>query len=102
MKQAWIRIDNDLLNHIYRRGFDIVLYHGSETLRNALRPLHEAIQKRQIPFVRGKSEYEQGMDPDTRQQLEKYFIDDVSQLAHDQGRDLTHWFDYHKSGVSQS
>jgi hypothetical protein len=102
VNQAWNRFDNDLLNHIYRRGFDIVLDHGSETLRNALRPLHEAIQKRQIPFVRGKSEYEQGMDPDTRQQLEKYFIDDVSQLAHDQDRDLTHWFDYHKSGVSQS
>lgn len=101
VNQAWNRFDSDLLNRIYRRGFDVILNYGSETVRNTLRPIHKAIQKGQFPFVGGKSEYEQGMNPDTRQQLEKYFISDVSQLARDQNRDLSHWFDYHDEGTHQ-
>lgn len=94
VNQAWNRFDSDVLNHLYRRGFDFVLNYGSEGVRNALRPVHEAIQKGRIPLLGGQSEYERGMDPDTRRRLEEYFISEITALAHDQERDLDHWFEY--------
>lgn len=95
INQAWNRFDSKLLNSIYRRGFDIILKYGSKTIRNALRPFHEAIRKGQIPFIMRKSEYEQGINSETRRRLEQYFISDMTKLSDYINKDLNHWFEHH-------
>lgn len=95
VNQAWNRFDSDLLNRLYRGGFNFILQYAPTSVRNSLRPIHDAIQEGKIPLLAGQSEYERGMDEKTRRELETYFIEDAMKLSRETDRDLRHWFQYH-------
>ena len=63
-----------------------------ETAVDIVRPLHQKFRER----LTAQTEYEEGMEDDTRKRLEEHFIDDVSALSDYVGRDLSHWLHYHE------
>jgi len=58
---------------------------------DAVRPLHRGLRE----ILASQTEYEEGMDEDTRKRLEEHYIEDTRNLADDVGRDLSHWLQYH-------
>jgi hypothetical protein len=58
--------------------------------KTILEPLYHGVKD----FVESESEYDRGMNPEIRRQLEQVYIEDVRALSSLTGRDLDHWFEY--------
>jgi len=57
--------------------------------RNLLEPVYHSVRN----IVESRSEYESGMDPTIRQELELLYASDVRRLSEKTGRDFSHWFE---------
>lgn len=58
--------------------------------KTILEPLYYSVKR----FVESESEYDRGMGPEMRRQLEQVYIEDIRALSSLTGRDLSHWFEY--------
>ena len=75
---VWVRLRNWLRSNAPPKSKTILepLYHGTKY------------------FVESESEYDRGMNPELRRQLEQVYIEDVRALSSLTGRDFNHWFEY--------
>lgn len=85
------------VNEAALSGGDLITKTKGWVRENAPQPiLHgiEPIWEKTRTLVEDKDQYEEGMDPEIRQELEKVYVDDVRQLSERIDRDLSHWFEY--------
>ncbi|KAB1192752.1 hypothetical protein GJR96_04570 [Haloferax sp. MBLA0076] len=84
-----------------RRIRNSISEHSPDIIRdNILRPMYnrfagtvfDGYQKLITPI--GRSGYQEGMDPETRQELEKIYYESIKNLEERTGRNLDHWFEY--------
>lgn len=57
--------------------------------QSVLEPVYHTVR----PLMESRSEYEEGIDPDLREDLEAIYRDDVRRLEEMTGRSFDHWFD---------
>lgn len=63
-----------------------------QAVKDVLRPAHRMVVNGQWSLSR-KSEYEEGMDEDTRERLESVFVEDARRFSSYVDRNLSHWFE---------
>lgn len=66
----------------------------SSTTPGPIKSVTGPLRRRARRVVESKTEYEQGMDPNVREECESIFAADVCQLSAEVDRDLSHWFEY--------
>lgn len=74
----------------YVRVRDWIRKEAPDGVENAFKLVWDPIRG----LIESRDEYEQGMDPEIRRQLEAVFVDDVRALEARTGRSLDHWFEY--------
>jgi len=72
-----------------RRVRDVVRETAPDQVVDSVRPAYRSAKS----LVFDRSEYEEGVDPDTRERLADVFADDVRALESWTGRDLSHWLE---------
>jgi len=85
----------ELVDKLYYRAVNIMYRRADESVKRYLRPVHEFVQDGGLsnPFE-SESEYEKGMDPETRRRLEEVFREKTKELEDRTGRRFGHWFDH--------
>jgi hypothetical protein len=72
-----------------RRVRDVVRETAPDRIVDGVRPAYRMVKW----MVYDRSEYDEGMDPDTRERLAGVFAEDVRALESWTGRDLNHWLE---------
>lgn len=85
----------ELVDKLYYRAVNVVYRRAGEPVKKVLRPVHEFVQDGGFsnPFE-SESEYEKGMDPETRRRLEAVFVEPTRELEAKTGRSFEDWFEY--------
>lgn len=86
------RLGMEALNRAYWRSFDMAEKNAPQAVKDVLRPAHRMVVNGQWSLSR-KSEYEEGMDEDTRERLESVFVEDARRFSSYVDRNLSHWFE---------
>lgn len=63
-----------------------------EAAIDIFRPLH----RRFMEILASQTEYDEGMDEEIRERLERQYVNDIGSLSEYVGRDLNHWLHYHE------
>jgi hypothetical protein len=71
-------------------------YHNiPDVIRNAIaKPLYYTAE-RMYKKAFSQSRYEEGIEENLREELERIYLDDIKRLSNRVGRDLNHWLEYH-------
>lgn len=85
----------EVVDKLYYRVVNIVYRRAGEPVKKVLRPVHAFVQEGGLsnPFA-SESEYEKGMDPETRERLEEIFLEKTRELGQRTDRTFEHWFDH--------
>jgi len=85
----------EFVDKLYYRVVNVVYRRGGESIKRVLRPIHDFVQEGGIsnPFE-SESEYEKGMDPETRERLEAIFVEETRKLERRTDRHFDYWFDH--------
>jgi len=62
-----------------------------QPLKDAVKPIYDRFQE----ALGDRSAYDEGMDAEIREQIERLYLHDVRRLSERTGRDLDHWFEFH-------
>lgn len=74
----------------YQRAVRWVARNAPQSIKDGIRPVWQKSRR----VFESKEEYEEGMDPAVRAEIEKLYVEDVRRLDSEVNRDLSHWFDY--------
>jgi len=77
-------------NRVYRLATDAYKTVAPEAAIRAAQPLDEKFKS----LLSSRDQYAQGMDEESRRELEAMYVDDTRKLAEYADRDLDHWFEY--------
>lgn len=83
------------VDKLYYRAVNFVYRNFGESLKRPIRPLHEFVQSGGLsnPF-QSESEYEKGMNPETRRRLEEIYLPKTKDLDERVDRTFDHWFEH--------
>ncbi|MBV0923118.1 sulfotransferase domain-containing protein [Halomicroarcula limicola] len=79
----------------YYRAVNFVYRNFGESIKRPIRPLHEFVQSGDLsnPF-QSESEYEKGMNPETRRRLEEIYLPKTKDLDERVDKTFEHWFEH--------
>lgn len=85
----------EIIDKVYYRSVNFAYRRASESIKQYLRPVHEFIQDGGLsnPF-KSESEYERGMDSETRRRLETIYLEKTKELEDLTDRSFEHWFNH--------
>jgi hypothetical protein len=85
----------EAIDKLYYGSVNFVYRNAGESIKSVLRPIHSFLQEGGIrSLFQSTSEYEEGMDPATRERLEQLYEAEIHKLEARTGRSLDHWFEH--------